>query len=191
MCDAETKESRWNSLEVAKLVVSLATPILVIAVGYWLNMSLKDLEANFARERTVIEQRAELWKKMAEPLNDIYSYNVYVGNWQSITPAQVLEHKRNLDKIAYSYRPFFSKEFFKAYQSYTDAAFTTGRGWNLDAGINALQAHRSATAERSDLVLDVDARTEVHQKYYDLLEVVARELRLTIARPDPVLKVLD
>ena len=35
--------SDWNSLEIAKLVVSVLTPVLVLAVGLGINRSFKRL----------------------------------------------------------------------------------------------------------------------------------------------------
>ncbi len=181
----------WNSLEIAKLLMSLATPVLVVLVGFWINLGLQDFNARVAQETAVVEQRTELWGRMAEPLNDIYAYNVYVGSWQSITPEQLLKHKRTLDKIAYSYRPFFSDDFFDAYIGYINEAFEIGRGWKMDAGIRALKNNRPTDAKRTDLILGVDNRERVHEKYYNLLDIVADELKLKIKRPKPVIRQLD
>ncbi len=127
------KEKLWNSLEVAKIITSFLTPLLIVLVGFWINMELQDLSKRTAQENSVIDQRTYLWKRIAEPLNDIYAYNVYVGSWKSITPENLISHKRELDKIIYSNRPFFSNEFVDAYNKYINEAFETNRSWGLDA----------------------------------------------------------
>lgn len=55
-------KSLWNSLEIAKLLASLLTPILVVALGFQINRSFRDADA--ARERAV--QAAQRIQKEAE-----------------------------------------------------------------------------------------------------------------------------
>ena len=43
----ETKQV-WNGLEIAKLIASLTTPIMVALIGFWLNRRLKKQDDRFA-----------------------------------------------------------------------------------------------------------------------------------------------
>ena len=203
----------WNSLEVTKLIVSSITPIVVLLVGVWINETVQkqadtqnarnaelqrqwdlykqQLDQHSVKEKALIEKRVILWNKIAERLNDIYTYNVYVGDWQKITPEQLLEHKRETDKIIYSYRPFFSESFFRSYRAYMDSAYKTYRGWNKDAGIRAKKIHRDPSSPGTELIIDEDNRAQVHQTYYDLLGIVAKELDLELTPPPPIIKPLD
>ena len=73
------------------------------------------------RQAQVIRQRAALWEKMAGPLNDIYSYYLFVGQWKDLSERDIVGTKRLLDKLVYANRPFFSDEFVSSYQSHMDA----------------------------------------------------------------------
>jgi hypothetical protein len=215
--DDETRKGRftnpWNSLEVAKLIASTITPVVVLLVGIWINGAIQkqaeeqeirnselqrqwdlykqQLNQHSVKEKALIENRVALWNKVAGNLNDIYAFNMYVGKWQEITPEQLLIHKRDTDKIVYSYRPFFSEDFVKAYLAYMKAAYKTYRGWNVDAGIRAKKDHRDSNSPGAQLIIDEDNRKEVHQTYYDLLGVVAKELDLKLIPPKLKLKSLN
>jgi hypothetical protein len=47
----------WNSLEIAKFIAALATPVVVALIGFWLNAGLKKQESRFAQEKE--ERRRE------------------------------------------------------------------------------------------------------------------------------------
>lgn len=50
--------AQWTSLEIAKLIASLLTPLVVVVIGYWLNRRLKRIELeNQARTREYIEEK--------------------------------------------------------------------------------------------------------------------------------------
>ena len=51
----------WNSLEIAKLVVGLVTPLVVAFIGYWISTQLKRSEATRQKERD--ESRREYEEK--------------------------------------------------------------------------------------------------------------------------------
>lgn len=53
----------WNSLEIAKLAVSLLTPLLVVLLGYWFNRRLKEIEQEN-------QQRSQLYAKEQERIRD-------------------------------------------------------------------------------------------------------------------------
>lgn len=59
---AESPNSPWNSLETAKIVASLVTPVLVVLLGYQINQSFR--EADIARELSA--QAAQLAQKEFE-----------------------------------------------------------------------------------------------------------------------------
>ena len=72
-------EAPWNSLEIAKLAVSLITPILVLILGIVINNSIKNAERSTSL-------RSEIYKTVGGDLNDIYSYLAFVGGWKEYTP---------------------------------------------------------------------------------------------------------
>ncbi len=52
----ETKRV-WNGLEVAKFIASLATPIAVVLIGFWINKTLKAEERRFSEAQIVQAQQ--------------------------------------------------------------------------------------------------------------------------------------
>ncbi|MCP5005894.1 MAG: hypothetical protein GY941_18445 [Planctomycetes bacterium] len=102
---------------------------------------------------------------------------MYVGTWQDITAPDIVALKRKTDRIIYSFRPFFSYEFFESYQRYMKALFRTNRGWGKDAGLKTKHDHRSGEPDPS-LFMEVDNSDEVHKTFFALLDVAARELNL-------------
>jgi hypothetical protein len=60
-------ETLWNSLEVAKLVISILTPLVVAFVGYWITTRLKKIElttqAELEKDR---EERMQLYEERKE-----------------------------------------------------------------------------------------------------------------------------
>ena len=108
--------SLWNSLEKAKLLVSILTPLLLLVLGVIINNSVKTAERSTSL-------RSEIYKAVGGDLNDIYSYVAFVGIWKDLIPTDVILRKRNVDKAMYTYKPFFSKELFSTYERFMNEAF--------------------------------------------------------------------
>ena len=120
------KLSPWNSLEIAKLAVSCLTPLLVLILGIAINSSLRNAEL-----------RTEIYRDVGGNLNDIYAYVSFVGGWKELTPVDILERKRKVDKAMYTYRPFFSAELFDTYEEFMAAVFKPYGGPGQDARIRS------------------------------------------------------
>ena len=123
-------ESIWTSLEVAKLTASLLTPVLVLILGIVINNSVKNAERS-------TELRSEIYKTVGGDLNDIYSYLFFVGGWKELTPIDIIEKKRDVDKAMYTYKPFFTDELFSTYEDFMNEAFSTYGGAGEDAKIRS------------------------------------------------------
>jgi len=122
--------SPWNSLELAKLAVSLLTPVLVLVLGIVINNSIRSGERATAL-------RSEIYKSIGGDLNDIYAYLALVGRWKEMTPRDVIAKKRAVDKAMYTYRPFFSAELFQTYETFMREAFAPFGGAGQDARIRS------------------------------------------------------
>jgi hypothetical protein len=138
--------SVWNSLEVVKLTVTVFTAVLALVAGYVVWNAQRDVvqrwegqqtieKQNFAakeRERDRIRDfRLSIYKDAAPLLNDIHSYHFLVGRWKELTPAQIVEKKRQLDSLMYSHEALFSEIFFSHYHAFMKAAFR-GAGNHMD-----------------------------------------------------------
>ena len=107
---------------------------------------------------------------------------MYVGTWKELKAADIVAKKRLTDRIVYSFRPFFSDEFFSSYQDYMKALFRTHRDWGKDAGLRTTRDHRSHESDYS-LLIEEDNSDAVHEKYFALLGVAAKEMNLKIEEP--------
>ena len=99
----------WNSLEIAKLLVGGATPVVVVVLGLWFTRIAKRLEERQWSDRTVVERRLRVYDEMAPDLNDLLCYFTYVGRYKSFKPPSIVALKRDLDRKFHLAAPLFSR----------------------------------------------------------------------------------
>lgn len=173
--------SPWNSLEKAKLAVSILTPLLVLVLGIVINKSVKTAERSTGL-------RSEIYKTVGGDLNDIYSYLAFVGGWKELTPADVIARKRSVDKAMYTYKPFFSKQLFATYERFMSEAFQPYGGAGQDARIRSdistedgdrrkdgTKAWDSSSEDQFTKERNKEAQREAYEQF---LEQLARDLKL-------------
>jgi hypothetical protein len=117
--------STWNSLEVAKLLVSALTPVAVVSLGLWVNRLSRRLEASQWANQAIVEWRMKIYDELASRLNDLLCYFTFVGNWKELTPPEIVNIKRVLDKRVYTVAPLFSDEFRNRYDALINSCFET------------------------------------------------------------------
>lgn len=122
----------WNSLEVAKLIASLLTPVLVALVGIYIHRVTKRFEQMQWRSQKLVEKRLSIYDVLAPDLNDLLCYFTYVGRWRDVDPGYMVNLKRSLDKKVYLAAPLFSAEVFRAYMAFQSLCFKTYEGWAKD-----------------------------------------------------------
>ena len=138
--------SVWNSLEIAKLVVAALTPVLVAAVGYWINRRLKSLEQAQWAQQKIVKRRIVAYDQLAPPLNKLFCFVAYVGGWKDMKPPDVVSLKRTLDETAHISAPLFDANFLALYNAFMDASFTTFGGWGEDAKLRTHTDRRKQAA---------------------------------------------
>ena len=126
--------SAWNSLEVAKLVVGALTPLTVALLGIWVARATRRLEASQWVNQKLIEKRIGLLEEILPRLNDLYCYFEWIGNWKELSPADVIQRKRELDKTFFANQAFFSASTITTYQEFGRILFKTYAA----PGVNAL-----------------------------------------------------
>lgn len=119
--------------EWAKLLVSLATPLAVVAVGYFVNVRLRAIEERRWLNQKVIEKRLALFESMAPKLNDLLCYFAYVGHWKEVQPPRVIALKRELDREMYVHEALFPTRLRQDYQAFMEACFKMYGGSGTDA----------------------------------------------------------
>ncbi len=172
--------SPWDSLEIAKLLASLVTPVLVLILGILINNSIKSGDRATA-------WRSEIYKTVGGDLNDIYAYLAFIGAWKEMTPLDIIAKKRAVDKAMYVYGPFFSEELFRTYQTFMEEAFAPYQGPGLDARIRSAietgdgnrRVHgREWRAEWEDAFTKERNKSLQKEAYNQFLEQLARDLAL-------------
>jgi hypothetical protein len=99
----------WNSLEVVKITVGFLTPLAVGVVGWFISRQL-------ATNQELIKKRIQIYDSVAPLLNDIYCHFRCIGDFRSISPPEIVNHKRVLDRNLYVYHALFSSQLFDQYQ---------------------------------------------------------------------------
>ena len=127
-----------------------------------------------------LEKRQEIYDEIGVPLNDIYVYIADVGHYKSLTPNDIIGHRRFLHTKMHTNRAYWSTETFAAYLHYMDnVAFSTFEGVNIDAKI------RDDIAQKEQLPnwqfgwtgLHTGEQASEHRKAYEeLLQSLAIDL---------------
>jgi hypothetical protein len=176
--------SEWNSLEIAKLTVSLLTPIVVGCLGIYIHRVTKRFEHSQWTNQKVIEKRLSVYDSLAPQLNDILCYFTYVGCWKDCDPPAIIAMKREVDRNIYLAQPLFSPEFFKACSDFMSQCFETFTGWGNDAKLRSSfqrrrDAHRNWTpaweACFSDKATDPN---DIRRAYNRVMAVFAADIGL-------------
>ncbi len=106
-------------------------------LGYKLNSRLKSIDDAQWQSRKIVEKRLELYERIAPSLNSIFCFCTWVGYWKDISPKDLIQTKRDLDKTVNIYRHLLSEEFYHKYNDFINLIFLTYTGFGKDALIKA------------------------------------------------------
>lgn len=178
----------WNSLEAAKLLVGVLTPLSVVFLGWYVNHRLKRLDLENWSNQKIIEKRLAIYDTVAPLLNKLLCFYTWVGNWKAITPLDVIKAKRQLDQSFNIYRHIFEDEVYEAYQAFIHTLFETYTGPGHDAKIRSqIQGadgdRTSHTTPSWDTAWaatfsesQVAPKQEVREKYYRVMNALRDSL---------------
>ena len=128
--------------ELAKLIIAAITPLVVVFMGFLINKRIKDLEQYQWSNQKVIEKRIDFYFQVAPLLNDIRCFYTYVGVWKNIAPTDILERKRDLDRVFNITSPLLPPQVLVSYQKFIDECFETFTGWGEDAKLRTSFSRR-------------------------------------------------
>jgi hypothetical protein len=131
------ESSSWTSLEIAKLVVSMLSPLAVVGIGYLITRATKRLESVQWANQTVIQRRLEIFSEVAPKLNRLLCFALFVGAWKETMPSDAVRLKREIDETIYVNRVLFSPQLFDAYSHYMQTLFHMYARTDSDAPIRA------------------------------------------------------
>jgi hypothetical protein len=112
-------------VETAQLVLSIVTPLLLLALGIPIARYTKRLDTEAALDEKLIERRLALFDQIGPDLNDLYCLTQFVGHFRSVDPPSALKRKRRLDKTVNVNRPIFSTDVIQAYHTFIDTVYET------------------------------------------------------------------
>lgn len=178
------KETVWNSLEVVKVIVSIATPLIGGIIAYRLSRIGKDLEKKQWAGRKVIEKRLEFYDRVVPHLNDLYCYYNRFGNWKELFPPEIISKKRILDKEFHIYSHLFKRDIIGKYEAYIGNCFKTYTGWGNDAKIKMNLVKRQGLdgwkTEWNELFVPEEQvdKDSFKKSYNELLYIIKSELEI-------------
>ncbi len=188
----------WNSLEICKLVASVATPLMILALGFLVWGLQQDLTRHWEQSRTenirqaeadarererIRDLRVSIYRDAAPLINEIVSYHFYVGRWKQRSPADIIETKRQLDSLIYSHRVLFTPEFISLYHDFMSQGFRSAGNYHGEPRIRTqAQCRHPTTRDTSEAWLRYftheDQRRALCQSHVKLLAGLSSELLL-------------
>jgi hypothetical protein len=136
----------WTSLEIAKLVASLLTPIAVAIIGYFISSRLKSLDHRQWRSQKLIEKRLSVYDDLVPDLNRLLCYFTYVGEWRDVSPKDIVKLKRQIDRKTHLNAPLFSSDFHASIEKFLHHCFQTYNDWGHDAKLKTSFGRRKESA---------------------------------------------
>lgn len=138
-------EPNRDWFDYASLLADFAGAIVTAFFGVWILKITKRIEHSQWRNQKVIEKRIAVWDEVAPRINDIYCYSMRVGRWKDVSPREVVEWKREVDKKVHTFASYFSPAFFGCFMAFMNECFATFQGSGVDAKLRTrLQGHKSA-----------------------------------------------
>jgi hypothetical protein len=178
-------------------------PVVVIVVGWSAWNAQRSIVERWERDQVVQRQLAEadirvrdkvrevrvaIYREAAPLINDIVSYQFYVGQWKDWRPEDVIDKKRQLDRLLYSHRPLLTSAFFALYHDFMSLTFRGARNFHGESRIRTpARCHPARTNGGDDrstgYFTDEDTRQELCAAYTRLLRRVSEELLMQSPAP--------
>lgn len=168
-------------METIEFIAKFATPLVLGVAGYYINRNLANYRSQLALNVKLIEKRIALYDEIACELNDIHQFMTRVGSWKDMSPKDVIEKKRIVDKLVHKNRPYWSLEFIDSYSDLMSECFQTNTGSGEDAKIKAnteKYVNLDSWAEKfgSMFTGEQSAKTAIRAKYEAFNVAVSKDL---------------
>jgi hypothetical protein len=160
------KQSNWNSLEITKLLLSSVTPVIGIALGYYVAVTEMQKQAvvnerlaaeqiakqaevsqRLQYEQVMLNRRVKSYDTIKDDLNRIHCFILDIGTWKEETPDTVIGYKRAIDREMSENKDIWSPKTVSAYEAYMNAAFAPYQGAGKDAAIKTSADQKDANSK--------------------------------------------
>jgi hypothetical protein len=191
----------WNSLEIAKFVVSTITPFILAFVGYVIwdaqrtiieqreivsirNQKAADLRSR--EEEHLRQLRVTVYNDAAPLIREVLTYHFHVGNWKELSPAEVIKMKRKLDFFVYGREAVLSPRFANLYHNFMREAFASAINRQEESRIRSSADCRPRSLDRDgsewqQWFTEEDNRLALCNAYKELRRNWASELSLPLS----------
>lgn len=176
-------------------VATLAVPVVVAVMAGRFNDQLKKWEANQWRNQELIKARLEYYRILVPKMNDLMCYFTFIGSWKDLTPPQVVDLKRTLDREFYCAAPLFSDGVLTAYNEFMATCFETFGSWGRNARLRTGFGRRREAAgadwnpEWEDMFsaagadgISEQSLVRIRELYNTLISAFASDIELNVAR---------
>lgn len=179
------KDTQFDrKMKIAKLIVSMAVPVMIGVCGYFVQRSIAEFEFHgmVLKEISVklANRRLLIYDKIKEPLNQIYCYIEGICDWETMSVEDVKEKRKIINRIMYSDRAIWSAETFQLYIEYIDHVAFQRQDDEQDARIRAeINLHRKASARwsyKSATLLTGEKSVKHREMYRQLSDALAADL---------------
>lgn len=156
MSESEKHSNEWQELEIkrksykleiVKAIAGIFTPIVLIFLTFQVQSVLKEKESELKSREQILAQKQELYNEIGSNLNKMYVYIIDVGDFRQYEPPEIIQLKRETDRLFFMYKPFWSKETSSHYDTFMRSAFDTYNGSGLRAKIKTSPAQKVAAIE--------------------------------------------
>lgn len=122
----------WTTLEAAKLIVAILVPLTVVIAGLFVSTRLQKQSG-----QKLVDKRIEVFDLLAPDYNTLLVYLLYWGNWKEITPPEIIELKRRVDRNMHVYSWLFATDIQSVHREYISECFQEFRRPGVPAGIRS------------------------------------------------------
>jgi hypothetical protein len=184
--------NRGHKLEVWKVLISMLTPLVLVALTFVVNNAIQERGARLKREEQILAEKQRIYSELGPRLNVIYVYIADIGDFRSHKPPDVVKMKREADRQFHAYLPYWSELTRNRYDEYMTAAFRMYGGSGVPARIRSSREQKVAAYKFDKLEWDStwdkyfteESDPEIETKYYDLVSSLLGDT-ISAAIPPP------
>ena len=147
-------EHKKLRIEKWKTFFSILTPLILVYLTFIVQSTLTEKKAEFERLQQILNEKQRIYGKLGSDLNRIYVYIADVGDFRQYTPLQIIQKKRESDRLFFTYLPYWSEKTAKRYDAFMRSAFATYQGSGERAKIKAMALEKQKAYEKDKLIWD-------------------------------------
>jgi len=142
LLEIQLTDQIWDSLKIAIIIIALLAPVIIALLVFRYKRIIKALKLKQETNQRKVEKRIEIYDRIGPILNDIINFYCYTGNWKEITPPNLIQLKKVLDKEINIATPLFSDDLSIKYSDFIFVCFVSFSGWEHKEKIKSLYEFR-------------------------------------------------